>query len=122
MPFGLTGAPAIFQRIMNSILTGLHGIDCFVYLDDIVTYGKNLKEHEKRLCNVLEVLRNNNLKINTGKCQFLRREIVYLGHKCSENGALPDPSRVESVKNIPRPRNIKNVQAFLGLVNYYKIY
>ena len=120
MPFGLTGAPATFQRIMNSILTGLQGIDCFVYLDDIVVYGKNLKEHERRLCNVLEVLRNNNLKINTGKCQFLRREIIYLGHKCSGNGALPDPSRVECVKNIPKPRNLKEVQTFLGLVNYYR--
>ena len=91
MPFGLIGAPATFQRIMNSILTGLQGIDCFVYLDDIVIYGKNLLQHERRLGGVLEILRRNNLKANTAKCQLLRREIIYLGHKCSE-GTLPDPS------------------------------
>ena len=67
MPFGLTGAPATFQRIMNYILTGLQGIDCFVYLDDIVVYGRNLHEHEIRLRKVFEVLRRNNLKLQTEK-------------------------------------------------------
>ena len=67
MPFGLTRAPATFQRIMNSILTGLQGIDCFVYLDDIVIYGKNLLQHERRLGSVLEILSRNNLKVNTAK-------------------------------------------------------
>lgn len=120
MPFGLTGAPATFQMTMNTILTGLQGLDCFVYLDDIVIYGRNVADHERKICNVLSRLRENGLKLNTNKCQFLRREIVYLGHKCSEKGALPDPAKVESVKNIKPPRNIKEVQALLGLVNYYR--
>ena len=115
MPFGLTGAPATFQRLMNHVLTGL---ECFVYLDDIVVYGGNLSEHEARLCRVLQRLRESNLKVKTEKCNFLRREIIYLGHKCSEQGALPDEEKVRCVKDFPVPRNRKQVQSFLGLVNY----
>ena len=92
MPFGLTGAPATFQRIMNCILTGLQGIDCFVYLDDIVVYGRDLEQHGERLRKVFQALRESNLKVNTKKCQFLRKEVVYLGHKCTRDGVLPDPS------------------------------
>lgn len=120
MPFGLTGSPATFQRIMNSILTGLQGLDCFVYLDDIVVYGKDLEQHERRLRKVLQALRRSNLKLNPDKCHFLRREIIYLGHKCSKQGVSPDPGRVECVKNIPPPKNVKQLQSFLGLVNYYR--
>lgn len=120
MPFGLTGAPATFQRLMNHVLTGLQGIECFVYLDDIVVYGGNLAEHEARLCKVLQLLRENNLKVKTEKCNFMRREIVYLGHKCSAEGALPDPEKVKCVRDFPVPRNRKEIQSFLGLVNYYR--
>ena len=120
MPFGLTGAPATFQRLMNHLLIGLQWLECFVYLDDIVIYGGNLAEHEARLCRVLQCLREHNLKVKTEECNFLRREIVYLGHKCSEQGALPDPDKVKCVEQFPVPRNQKEVQSFLGLVNYYR--
>jgi len=120
MPFGLTGAPATFQRIMNCILSGLQGKDCFVYLDDIAIHAKNLKDHEERLRKVLQVLRESNLKVQTEKCQFLRKEVVYLGHVCSEQGVLPDPGKVECVKKHKEPKNVKQLQAFLGLVNYYR--
>ena len=68
----------------------------------------------------MEILRRNNLKVNTTKCQLLRREIIYLGHKCSEQGAFPDPSKVECVREIQSPKNLKQAAAFLGLVNYYR--
>lgn len=120
MPFGLTGAPATFQRIMNFILTGLQGIDCFVYIDDIVIYGKSLEQHNDRLSRVLSQIRKHNLKLQTEKCNFLCREVVYLGHKCSNEGALPDPRKIECVKNFPVPKTIRQVQSFLGLANYYR--
>jgi len=120
MPFGLTGAPATFQRIMNSILSGLQGTECFVYLDDIAIHARNLEEHEKRLRKVLQILRESKLKVQTEKCQFLKREVVYLGHVCSETGVKPDPAKVECVKKHAAPKNKKDLQAFLGLVNYYR--
>lgn len=120
MPFGLTGAPATFQRIMNHILTGLQGVDCFVYLDDIVIYGRNLVDHETRLMKVLQLLRENNLKLKTEKCQFLRKEVVYLGHVCSEDGARPDPHKVKCVTELSPPRSVKEIQSVMGLFNYYR--
>lgn len=120
MPFGLKGAPATFQRLMNYVLTGLQGIKCFVYLDDIVIYGKNLSDHNQKLEEVFERLRKYNLKLQPSKCQFLRKEVVYLGHTCSNKGCHPDPKKIECVLHYPIPRNIKQLQSFLGLANYYR--
>ncbi|KMQ85846.1 enzymatic polyprotein endonuclease reverse [Lasius niger] len=120
MPFGLKNAPATFQRLMNSILTGMQGIKCLVYLDDIVIYGASLQEHNKRLIEVLRRLRENNLKLQPDKCEFLRKEVTYLGHIITENGISPDPSKLEAVKNFPTPTKVKDVQAFIGLAGYYR--
>jgi len=120
MPFGLKGAPATFQRLMNIVLSGLQGLKCFVYLDDIVIYGKNLEDHNNKLQAVFHRLREHNLKLQPEKCHFLKKEVVYLGHKCSSKGALPDPEKTKCVQTFPRPRTIRQVQSFLGLTNYYR--
>ncbi|HBK83635.1 MAG TPA: hypothetical protein DDZ41_08570, partial [Flavobacterium sp.] len=120
MPFGLKGAPATFQRMMNNVLAGVNGIKCFVYLDDIVIYGYDLKDHNSRLINVLQLLRKYNLKLQAKKCNFLRKEINYLGHIISTTGIKPDPSKIESVSNFPTPQNQKQIKSFLGLASYYR--
>jgi len=71
MPFGLKNAPTTFQRLMNSILTGIQRLRCLVFLDDIVIYGSNLKEHNKRLVKVFSRLREHNLKLQPDKCELL---------------------------------------------------
>ncbi|KAM0731590.1 Retrovirus-related Pol polyprotein from transposon 17.6 [Formica fusca] len=109
MPFGLKNAPATFQRLMNSILIGIQGIKCLVYLDDIVIYGASLQDHNKRLIEVLRRLRENNLKLQPDKCEFLRKEVTYLGHIITENGISPDPSKLEAVRNFPTPREVKDI-------------
>jgi len=76
MPFGLKNAPATFQRLMNSVLTGMQGLKCLVYLDDIVIYGASLEDHNKRFEEVLQRLRENKLKLQPNKCEFLRKETV----------------------------------------------
>jgi hypothetical protein len=86
MPFGLKNAPATFQRLMNSVLIGMQGLRCLVYLDDIVIYGSSLEDHNKRLTEVLQRLREANLKLQPDKCEFLRKEVNYLGHVISEDG------------------------------------
>lgn len=120
MPFGLKNAPATFQRIMNNILTGLNSLQSFVYLDDVVVYGHDLKDHNKKLINILERFRQFNLKLNPAKCRFLRKEIVFLGHLVTENGVKPNPQLIEAIQKFPIPSTIKQVKSFLGLAGYYR--
>ncbi|CAF4830994.1 unnamed protein product [Pieris macdunnoughi] len=120
MPFGLKNAPATFQRLMNTALAGLQGIHCYVYLDDIVIYSHDLNSHCDKLCKIFSKLRQHNLKLQPDKCEFLRREVGYLGHVISENGVSPNPEKVKAVSKFPVPKCPKDVKSFLGLVSYYR--
>lgn len=120
MPFGLKNAPATFQRLMDRVLSGLQGIELFVYLDDIVIYASSLTEHNRKFNKLAERLRNANLRLQPDKCEFLRKEVSYLGHTISEQGIKPDPNKISAVKNFPRPKNAKNIKQFLGLAGYYR--
>ncbi|XP_033362977.1 uncharacterized protein LOC117241106 [Bombus vosnesenskii] len=120
MHFGLKNAPATFQRLMNSVLSGLQGIELFVYLDDIVIYSRSLQEHEIIFNKLMERLRTAKLRLQPDKCEFLRHEVNYLGHIISEDGVKPDPKKVEAVSKFPRPKRAKNIKQFLGLAGYYR--
>jgi len=120
MPFGLKNAPPTFQRMMNKGLKGLIGNNCFVYIDDIIVYGKTIEEHNKNLRILFERLRQVGLKLQPDKCEYLRPELEYLGHVISEHGIKPNPNRTEKVKNYPVPKNPKEIKQFLGLVGYYR--
>lgn len=120
MPFGLKGAPATFQRLMNAVLSGLNGLKCFIYLDDVVIYANNLTEHNQRLTEIFQRFRQHNLKIQPSKCSFLRKECLYLGHIITEDGIKPDPAKIECVSKFPQPKNSKDIKSFLGLVGYYR--
>lgn len=120
MPQGLKNSSATFQRLMNSILSGLIGIKCFVYVDDIVVYANTLVDHEKKIIEVLQRFRESKLKINIEKCKFLQKECVFLGHVITENGIKPDPNKIKAVINFKTPQTPKDVKSFLGLVGYYR--
>jgi len=120
MPFGLKNAPPTFQRMMNKGLKGLIGNNCFVYIDDIIVYGKTIEDHNKNLRILFERLRQVGLKLQPDKCEYLRPELEYLGHIISERGIKPNPNRTEKVKNYPVPKNPKEIKQFLGLVGYYR--
>jgi len=120
MPFGLKTAPATFQRVMNTALSGLTGTRCFCFLDDIVIYANSLVDHDKKLRDVFRRLRKNNLKLEPDKCEFLRKEVTFLGHKISESGVEPDNRKVEAIENFPQPNTVKQLKSFLGLAGYYR--
>lgn len=120
MPFGLKGAPATFQRLMTTVLSGIQGIKCLVYLDDVVVFGENLKVHNERLREVLDRMRKYNLKLQPDKCEFLRREVFYLGHVIGQNGVRPDEKRIEAVRDFPVPKTTRELKGFLGLAGYYR--
>lgn len=120
MPFGLKGAPGTFQRLMNKVLSGLNGLKAFVYLDDIIIYAKDLTDHSQKLIDIFDRLRKYNLKLQPIKCEFLRKEVTYLGHRITDEGVKPDPQKVECVQKFPVPKNVKEIKSFLGLSGYYR--
>ena len=120
LPFGLRNGPAHFSRLMQSVLTGMIGTICFVYLDDIIILGRSLEEHLENLSRVLTTLRSFNLRLSLEKFCFLQSEITYLGHIVSREGIRPMFDKVSCIKNYPRPINGKQIQSFLGLAGYYR--
>lgn len=120
MPFGLKTAPATFQRAMDNVLRGLQGIHCLVYLDDIIVFSSSLQEHVEKLRKIFNRLRETNLKLTLDKCEFLRKEVLYLGHTITKNGLMPNNDKIKAVLNFPIPRTSTEIKSFLGLVGYYR--
>uniref|UniRef100_A0A5S6QK60 RNA-directed DNA polymerase n=1 Tax=Trichuris muris TaxID=70415 RepID=A0A5S6QK60_TRIMR len=120
MPFGLTGAAATFQRLMERVLAGLKWNTCLVYLDDIIVFRRTVDEHIEHLAQVLGRLQEAGLKANTGKCKLFCQEVRYLGHVIGKRGLEPDPSLTEKMRSYPIPKCLSEVQSFLGLASYYR--
>ena len=120
LPFGLTTAPASFERLMELVLCGLHWEICLVYLDDVVVFGRTYKEHMARLDTVMTRLSSAGLKLKPRKCKLLQTEVAYLGHRISAEGISTDPEKVKAVQEWPIPTCVTEVRAFLGLVLYYR--
>ena len=111
MPFGLKCAAQSFQRLMDTVLQDL---DCaFVYLDDILVASSSAQSHFDDLNAVFHRLRHHGLVIKLEKCLFGVSSLDFLGHQ------VPMPSRVSAVKNFPQPRDVKALQEFLGIMNFY---
>lgn len=120
MPFGLKTAPATFQRTMDNVLRGLQGLHCMVYLDDIIIFSSSLDEHIQKLRTVFDRLRATNLKVQLDKSEFLRKEVLYLGHTITKDGLKPNNDKIDVVLNFPLPKTTTEIKSFLGLVGYYR--
>ena len=81
MPMGMTNSPAVFQRLMELVLTGLQWHTCLIYLDDVLVFGSNFDEHMQRVEQILLRIREAGLKLKPEKCQFLQTSVNFLGHK-----------------------------------------
>ena len=120
MPFGLSNAPATFQRVMELALQGLQWSTCLIYIDDIIVFGGNIDEHLSRVRGVLERLRSANLKIKAEKCHLLEKEVLFLGHVLSGDGVKPSPTNVDRILSWNPPKSTKQVRQFLGMATYYR--
>ena len=120
MPFGLTNAPATFQAYINKALAGLVDDICVVYLDDILIYSLTREEHARHLRLVLERLRKYALYASRKKCRFFTNETEYLGYVINGAGVAMDKSRVATIEEWPVPKDLKEVQTFLGFANFYR--
>lgn len=118
MAFGISSAPAIFQRTIESLLKGLNHVTA--YLDDIIVTGSNETEHLNNLEQVLHRLQEAGVHLKKEKCVFLVKQVEHLGHVIDRNGLHPSPLKVKAVKEAPTPRNVSELRAFLGLINYYR--
>ena len=117
LPFGISAAPSIFQRTMETLLQGLSGV-C-LYLDDILITGKTDQEHLNNLSVVLQRLAMAGMKLKPEKCSFMMTEVEYLGHKISAKGLQPTTQKVRAITEAPRPTNVTQLKSFLGMLNYY---
>ena len=109
LPFGISTAPALWQKAMAQVLQGIPGAVYFI--DDILVTGRTRGEHEANLCRVLERIREYGLRLT-------KKELEFLGHLISQDGIKPTQSRIESVKAAPAPLNKQELQSFLGMVTY----
>ena len=119
MPFGVKNAPAVFSCLMADVMGGLAWSGVAIYLDDIIIGGTTFEEHIRLLKDVLSRLREAGLTVKSSKVNLCQRSLHFLGHVVSIDGISPDPEKVETICNWPRPQNTKDVRSFLGLCNYY---
>lgn len=122
MPFGLTGAPATFQKLMDKVLEGLNMKICAVYLDDVIVFAENSEEMYDRLNQVFDRFRKANLKLKSKKCNFFQKSVDFLGHTVSENGIECRKDHLQAVADWPTPTNVKELQSLLGFTNYFRKY
>lgn len=120
LPFGLTNGPSTFAKLGNKIFRKLKNKSVIIYLDDIIIHSEDFDSHIKTLTEVFKCLREANLTLKPSKCQFLKTEIEILGYKIDAKGIYTTDTLIKAVKEFPVPKNVKQLQRFLGLVNFYR--
>ena len=118
VPFSLAQAPAYFQALISMVLEGLSHF-VIAYLDDITIFSKNEEKHLQHLEIIFERLCEAGLKLKRSKCSFMKMHIDYLGHLISEKGIELMADKLSAIKEMPAPRNPKEIKQFSGLVGYY---
>ena len=121
IPYGLSNAPPCFQRFINETLGSLKDKICVAYLDDILIYGRDFKEHKRNLRTVLRCLKKKGIKLNPKKCCFFRKEVKYLGRLISSDGYRPDPENTKALDEcLKTPETVGNLRSLLGFLGYYR--
>ena len=115
LPFGVASAPALFQKLMDTVLQGKQGVIC--YIDNISS--SEVAEHLSTLDSVLDCLQQHGFRLRKDKCRFLMPSVEYLGHIVDASGIRATLEKVDAILQAPPPTNTTELRAFLGLVNYY---
>ena len=117
LPFGISSAPGIFQRAMENLLQGIPHV--IVRIDDILVSGKNETAHLENLRAVLTKLSQAGLRLREEKCCFMQTEVIYCGYVINGEGIHPVAAKIDAIKNAPTPKDVSQLRAFLGMLNYY---
>ena len=120
MPFGVSNAPATFQRLMNKVFAKELDAFILVYLDDILVFSRTKEEHLEHIRTALGRLRDAKIYARLHKCEFYKDKVEYLGFDVSARGVQPSPDKVRAVVEWPKPSSVKDVRSFLGLAGFYR--
>jgi Reverse transcriptase (RNA-dependent DNA polymerase)/RNase H-like domain found in reverse transcriptase len=122
IPFGLTGAPATFQRYINWALRDYLDDCCTAYIDDVLIYTSGtLNEHRERVRGVISRLRDAGLRLDNDKCEFEQKRVKYLGYIVDcEKGISVDPEKVAAIREWDPPSSVRGIRSFVGFANYYR--
>ena len=118
LPFGIASAPAVFHRVMDTILQGVPRALC--YIDDILVTGASDEEHLTNLEAVFSRLQSHGIRMKKSKCFFMQDSMEYLGHRVDAEGLQASPKKVEAIDKAPQPRSVQQLRSYLGLLNYYR--
>lgn len=118
MPFGLRNAAQTLQRFLDQIFRDYNFI--WIYIDDILIASKTEEEHLLHLEMVFERLNQYGIVLNANKCKFAVSEVEFLGVSISSQGLQPLPQKVQAIRDLTEPENLKQLRRFLGMVNFYR--
>ncbi|CAM4581181.1 unnamed protein product [Lepidochelys kempii] len=119
LPFGLKGAPATFQRLVDQLLRGMESF-AVAYIDDICVFSQTWEDHVSQVREVLDRLQGAGLTVKAEKSKVGMAEVSYLGHRVGSGRLKPEPAKVEVIRDWPAPHTKKQVQAFIGMAGYYR--
>ncbi|XP_062714013.1 uncharacterized protein K02A2.6-like [Aedes albopictus] len=117
LPPGVKSAPGAFQKVIDSMIGDLEGVESF--LDDVLVHGKTPEEHDRNLDLILQRIQEYGFRLKLDKCRIYMTEVKYIGHIVDQNGIRTDPEKVSAIVKMPPPRNVTELRSFLGAVNYY---
>ena len=120
LPFGLTNAPASFQRALDVILARFKWKTCLIYLDDIIVFSRDVESHIDHVDQILSVLRHAGISLKIDKCDFFTKTVKYLGHIVRPGTLEVDRARTLSLQRMKLPRTLTELRSFLGMVNVYR--
>ncbi len=116
LPFGISSAPEVYHRTIHQLFEDIKGVD--TSMDDVIIWGENNEQHDQRLRLVLDKCREVGLKLNRAKCELKVPELTFLGDRVTKEGLKPDPLKVKAIIDLEKPTEKKELQRFMGMVNY----
>nr|GFB77607.1 putative reverse transcriptase domain-containing protein [Tanacetum cinerariifolium] len=120
MPFGLTNEPAVFMDLKNRVCKPYIDKFVFAFIDDILIYSNDKKEHEEHLKVILELLKKEELYAKFSNCEFWIPKVQFLSHVIEGQGIHVDPIKIESIKDWASPKTPTEIRQFLGLAGHYQ--